>query len=96
VQPTSVRQGDELLTDATVNSTYWGSTLWTSPVTGRIDLTDPSFEPTDEQLVGLAKRAFAGVAEARAKTQARLRVEIAKASAESLAYLDRRAARDGA
>jgi hypothetical protein len=24
---------DELLTDATVNSTYWGSTLWTSPVT---------------------------------------------------------------
>jgi hypothetical protein len=25
--------GDELLTDATVNSTYWGSTLWTSPVT---------------------------------------------------------------
>ena len=25
--------GDELLTDATVNSAYWGSTLWTSPVT---------------------------------------------------------------
>jgi hypothetical protein len=27
------RDRDELLTDATVNSTYWGSTLWTSPVT---------------------------------------------------------------
>jgi hypothetical protein len=25
--------GDELLTDATVNSTYYGSSLWTSPVT---------------------------------------------------------------
>jgi hypothetical protein len=25
--------GDELLTGPTVNSTYWGSTLWTSPVT---------------------------------------------------------------
>ncbi len=63
---------------------------------GRIDLADPSFEPTDEQLAGLAKRAFAGVAEAHAKTQARLRAEIAKASAESLAYHEQRVSRDGA
>jgi hypothetical protein len=27
-----------------------------------INLADPEFEPTDEQLQGLAKRAFAGVA----------------------------------
>jgi hypothetical protein len=32
--------GDELLTDATVNSTYWGSTLWTSPNTDWIGLAN--------------------------------------------------------
>jgi hypothetical protein len=30
--------GDELLTDATVNSTYYGSSLWTSPVTDWLSL----------------------------------------------------------
>jgi hypothetical protein len=30
--------GDELLTSATVNSTYWGSSLWTSPVTDWLGL----------------------------------------------------------
>jgi hypothetical protein len=31
---------DELLTDATVNSTYWGSTLWTSPITDWVGLAN--------------------------------------------------------
>ncbi len=42
--------GDELLTDATVNSTYWGSTLWTSPVTDWNGLNDglpPAATDTD-------------------------------------------------
>jgi hypothetical protein len=32
-----------------------------------INLADPSFEPSDEQLEGLASRAFASVAEAHEK-----------------------------
>jgi hypothetical protein len=58
----------------------------------RINLADPSFEPTDEQLVGLAKRAFAGVAAAHDRAMARLRSQIADAGTEALRGLDRRAA----
>jgi hypothetical protein len=55
-----------------------------------IDLSDPSFEPTDEQLVALAKRAFADVPAQRRAAMSRLRDQIAKASKDALAELDRR------
>lgn len=60
-----------------------------------INLADPSFEPTDEQLTGLSKRAFAGVAAAHASAMARLRAEIAIARAEAMRELDRRDPRNG-
>jgi hypothetical protein len=53
----------------------------------RINLADPSFEPTDEQLAGLMSRAFAGVRGAHERAMARLRVEIAAARAEALSRL---------
>jgi hypothetical protein len=52
-----------------------------------INLADPSFEPTDEQLAGLMTRAFAGVRGAHERTMAKLRGEIAAARAEALARL---------
>jgi 4'-phosphopantetheinyl transferase EntD len=45
----------------------------------RIDLADPDFEPTDEQLQELSHRAFAGIKQARAESRAKLRAEIAAA-----------------
>ena len=54
----------------------------------RINLADPSFEPTDEQLAGLMSRAFAGVRGAHERTMARLRAEIAAGRIEALARLD--------
>jgi hypothetical protein len=57
---------------------------------GPINLADPSFEPTDEQLQELSRRAFAGVATANAKALARLRVEIATARQEALRALEQR------
>jgi hypothetical protein len=48
-----------------------------------INLADPSFEPTDEQLAGLMARAFAGVRGARERAMANLRAEIAAARAEA-------------
>jgi hypothetical protein len=53
----------------------------------RINLADPSFEPTDEQLAGLMSRAFAGVRGAHERTMARLRAEIAAARVEALTRL---------
>jgi hypothetical protein len=41
-----------------------------------IDLADPDFEPTDEQLEGLSKRAFAGVGEKYDAAFAKLNAEI--------------------
>jgi hypothetical protein len=41
-----------------------------------INLADPAFEPSDEQLVGLSSRAFAGVAAAHERSLAKLRTEI--------------------
>jgi hypothetical protein len=58
-----------------------------SCMTDRINLADPAFEPTDEQLVGLATRAFAGVPAARERAMARLRKEIVDARAEALRVL---------
>jgi len=52
-----------------------------------INLADPSFEPTDEQLAGLMTRAFAGVRGAHERTMANLRAEIAAARVEAVARL---------
>jgi hypothetical protein len=57
----------------------------------RINLADPSFEPSDEQLIGLAARAFAGVEERHKQALAKLRAEIAAAREQSLRALDARA-----
>jgi hypothetical protein len=65
-------------------------------VMSAINLADPAFEPTDEQLVGLSTRAFAGVRAAHERSMARLRAEIAVARDEALKSLDRRVAGSGA
>ena len=44
---------DELLTDATVNSTYWGSSPWTSPVTDWIGLDNGRATLIGEIRVGM-------------------------------------------
>ena len=58
----------------------------------RIDLSDPGFEPTDEELVGLAHRAFAGVKERHEAALARIRAEIATVTQRSLLAIDARGA----
>jgi len=50
-------------------------------------LADPAFEPTDEDLVGLAKRAFAHVREAQEDSLRKLRAEIAAARQAALERL---------
>jgi hypothetical protein len=50
-----------------------------------IDLADPAFEPTDEQLAGLVTRAFSGVKAAHDAAMARLRTEIAEEREKALA-----------
>ena len=52
------------------------------------NLADPDYEPTDEELAGLMKRAFAGLAEADAARVTNLRKTIAAKRAEALASLD--------
>jgi addiction module HigA family antidote len=60
-------------------------------VTERINLADPDFEPTDEQLIGLSRRAFSGVAEARRLALGNLRAAISAARVQALqAYEARR------
>ena len=44
----------------------------------RVNLADPTFEPTDEQLMGLSKRAFANVARDRAQALKLLRQQISE------------------
>ena len=61
-----------------------------------INLADPAFEPTDEQLTGLSARAFAGVRAAREKSMAKLRVQIAAARDKALKALARRTPEPGA
>jgi hypothetical protein len=50
-------------------------------------LEDPAFEPTDEDLIGLSKRAFAHVRAARDASLHKLRTEIAAARKASLERL---------
>jgi hypothetical protein len=48
-----------------------------------VNLADPAFEPTDEQLEQLFKRAFADVGSQHRESLARLRTEIAQLRAEA-------------
>jgi hypothetical protein len=48
-----------------------------------INLADPAFEPTDEQLGELFKRAFADVESKHRESLARLRIEIARLRVEA-------------
>jgi hypothetical protein len=50
----------------------------------RVNLADPDFEPTDEQLMALSRAAFADVPEERRKADERLRREIARLRVEAL------------
>jgi hypothetical protein len=59
-------------------------------VSERVNLADPEFEPTDEQLIELSVRAFSGVRQAHEKALERLRAEIAKTGAAALRELDER------
>ncbi len=61
----------------------------------RINLADPSFEPSGEQLQALSKQAFAGVREAHERVLERMRREIAIARAEAIARLGRRTKPNG-
>ena len=56
-------------------------------------LADPAYEPSDEDLVGLAKRAFAHVPGAREESLRRMREQIAAARKSALDRL--RATRPG-
>ncbi len=59
----------------------------------RVNLADPDFEPTDDELRQLSARAFAGVAAAHERALARLRDEIAAARAEALRAFQERSRR---
>ncbi|HEX7843559.1 MAG TPA: hypothetical protein VF469_39065 [Kofleriaceae bacterium] len=48
-----------------------------------VNLADPAFEPTDEQLDELFKRAFADVDRMHRESLARLRAEIARLRADA-------------
>lgn len=53
------------------------------------NLADPDFEPSDEQLAGLMKRAFAGLKEAERARLEKMRSDLAKAREEALARFER-------
>lgn len=59
-----------------------------STMSEAINLADPDFEPSDEQLAGLMQRAFAGVRPAQVAMQRKLREEIAVARSHALRRLD--------
>ena len=50
-------------------------------------LADPDYEPSDEDLIGLSKRAFAGLEEAQRARLAKVRCGIARAPEEALARI---------
>lgn len=54
-----------------------------------IDLADPDFEPTDEQLAQLSKEAFAGIREAHEQALERLRAAIERERQRVLSRLDK-------
>jgi hypothetical protein len=58
-------------------------------VTAPGNLADPDFEPTDEDLVGLSKRAFAGVRSEHEESLRKLRAEIARQREAALQELSK-------
>jgi hypothetical protein len=58
----------------------------------KIDLTDPGFEPTDAQLMGLSIRAFADVARRHEISLSKLRAQIVAAREQALKALETRGA----
>jgi len=60
------------------------------------NLADPTFEPTDEDLIGLSKRAFAHVREQHEDSLRKLRVDIATARQAAMERLRLRKAGTGA
>jgi len=58
-------------------------------MTERRNLADPEYEPTDEDLQGLAREAFAHVRGAHERALSQLRDEIAVERAEVLARIRR-------
>jgi hypothetical protein len=52
-----------------------------------VNLADPSFEPTDDDLRQLSREAFADVSAQRREALARLRREVTALRAEALAHL---------
>lgn len=57
-----------------------------------INLADPDFEPSDDQLKGLMTRAFAGVREARERNLVEMRARIARLQLEAMASFEARSA----
>ena len=57
-----------------------------------INLADPDFEPSDDELKGLMTRAFAGVREAKERNLVEMRARIARLEVEAMARFE---ARDG-
>ena len=53
-----------------------------------INLADPDFEPSDDELRGLMARAFAGVGAANARNLVEMRARIAKLQVEAQAKFD--------
>jgi hypothetical protein len=49
----------------------------------KINLADPNFEPTDEQLMQLSREAFAGIQKTTEENNQQLRTRIAHARAEA-------------
>lgn len=58
-----------------------------------INLADPDFEPTDEQLAEPARRAFSGVREAREAAMTKARAQMVLQSAATLKDYEERIAK---
>jgi hypothetical protein len=65
-------------------------------VSDRKNLADPAYEPSDEDLIGLANRAFAHVRDAHEESLRKLRVDIATARQAALEWLRLRRSGTGA
>ena len=55
-----------------------------------INLADPDFEPSDDELNGLMTRAFAGVREAKARSLVEMRARISRLQVEAMARFEAR------
>ena len=65
---------------------------WFRVMGDAINLADPDFEPTDEQLMELSKRAFADVRERHEAALARMHADIAARGAQLLREFEARQA----